>query len=67
MGDCSSGKCSLAENLCGIKFKIVGSEKRRTYSSFSITNADNSPMQYNYPIGEYLYKITNKEMMPFLI
>lgn len=66
-GDFATGKVCLLQNLCGTEFKSVGSGLNRCYLGLIVTSTDNSPIKYNYPMGEYLYRVTDEEALLPLI
>lgn len=66
-GELSSGKLSMAENLIGEKFRSLGSPLTRSYTHLLIMSNQRSGIEYNYPFGEYPYRIESAELIPELL
>lgn len=66
-GEFGCGKVTMVENLLDTKFRLLGSPLTRSFSHLLIMSDSNSGIDFNYPLGEYLYKISSVELIPELM
>lgn len=66
-GNFSAGKFSMAQNLAMCNFGSCGSDLRKSYSRFLVIASSRAGIKFNYPIGEYLYKIESDELITELL
>lgn len=62
-GSEACGKTSMAENLLGTELKFTGNSYERGYKTLLLMSEKRSGIEYNYPFGEYPYRIKKSEFM----
>ena len=67
IGEYGSGKSTMAENLIGKKLYLLGNPMDRVYDHLLLISDKRGEVEYNYPFGEYPYKIKSKELLSELI
>lgn len=65
-GGFSCGKLTASENFIGTSFRTIG-EKAREYERILIKSDYESGMEFNYPLGEYLYEVDSAEILPDVV
>lgn len=65
-GGFASGKFTAAENFTGTSFRSVG-EKARGYERILIKTDTEAGVEFNYPLGEYLYTAKSDEILTDII
>lgn len=65
-GGFACGKFSAAENFIGTSFRTVG-EKARSYERMLIKSDCECGIEFNYPLGEYLYEVDSAEILPDVV
>lgn len=66
-GEYASGKLTMAENLIGTELRFAGPETARAYDSLLLMSDRLSEVRYNYPFGQYPYRILSAETVPELL